>query len=74
MLQNTLTREPFSFASGPRLSRRPERISPALVRRMAARLALETRQIEREAQEAMHEVWDEPAHSQTLSFFTAQAV
>jgi|GEM_PF-1770932 len=74
MLQNTLTRESFSFASGPRPSRRPERISPALLRRMSARLAVETMQIEREAQKALHEVWDEPTHSRTLPFLTAQAV
>jgi len=71
MLQTTLTRESFSFASGPRPSRRPERISPASLRRMAARLAVETMQIEREAQKALHEVWDEPAHSHP---FPSQAV
>ncbi len=59
MLQNTLTRESFSFASGPQPSHPAERITPTLVRRMAARLALEARQIERVAQEAMREAWDE---------------
>lgn len=74
MHQDTLAREPFSFATGPRPSRQPERFNPAFVQRMAARMAIEARQMERVAKEAMHEVWDEPAHSQTLSFFTAQAV
>ncbi|HCB13268.1 MAG TPA: hypothetical protein DEP36_06830 [Gammaproteobacteria bacterium] len=74
MPQNTLAREPFSFASGPRSSRQPERINPALLRRMAARMALEARQIERVAQEAMKEVWDESTHLSSLSSFTAQAV
>jgi len=59
MHQNTLDRELFSFASGPQSSHPAERINPALIRRMAARLALEARQIERVAQEAMREVWDE---------------
>ena len=70
MTQNTLAKEPFSFASGPRPSRRPERISPALLRRMSARLALETMQIERGAKKAMQEVWEESAHSFSLSSFT----
>lgn len=60
MHQNILDRELFSFASGPPQPSRPaEHINPALVRRMAARLALEARQIERVAQEAMREAWDE---------------
>lgn len=71
MPQNMLDREPFSFASSPRPSRQPERINPALVRRMAARMALEARQIERIAQEAMREVWEESAPSHALSSLTA---
>lgn len=59
MHQNRLDRELFSFASGPQPSHPAECINPALVRRMAARLALEARQIERVAQEAIREVWDE---------------
>lgn len=71
MPQNMLDRDPFSYASGPWLSRQPERINPALVRRMAARMALEARQIERVAREATREVWEESAHSRSRSSFTA---
>lgn len=71
MYQNTLTRESWFLATGPRPSRPPERISPAFVRRMAARMALEARQIERVAQEAMREVWEEPVQSRQLSSLTA---
>ena len=71
MHQHTQTRAPFSFATNPRTSRRPERISPALIRRMAARMALEARQIEQVAQEAMREVWEESAHTHPLSSLPA---
>lgn len=72
MPQNMLNREPFASASGPWSSRQPERINPALVRRMAARMALEARQIERVAREAMREVWEESTHSHSLSSLTAR--
>ncbi|MCP5158929.1 MAG: hypothetical protein H6974_01220 [Gammaproteobacteria bacterium] len=71
MRQHTLAREPLSFAKGAQSARLPERINPAFVRRMAARLALEARQIECVAHEAMREVWDESAHSHSLSSLTA---
>ena len=71
MPQNMLDRDPFSYASSPWSSRQPERIDPALVRRMAARMALEARQIERVAREAMREVWEESARSRSLSPLTA---
>lgn len=74
MHQDTLDRELFSFTSSPLPSHQPERITPAFIRRMAARMALETRKIERVAQEAMHEVWEESTHSHPLSSLTAQAI
>jgi hypothetical protein len=55
-----LTPEPGYFATRPRSRRAPERITPTFVRRMAARLALEARQIDQIAQEALPEVWEEP--------------
>jgi len=73
MHQSTLAREPLFFATGPRPCRQPERINPALVRRMAARMALEARQIERVAQQAMREVWEESAHPHQISPLTAHA-
>ena len=74
MHQDTLAREPLFFATGTLPSRRPERISLALVRNMAARMALETMQIERVAQEAMREFWEESAHPHKFPSLTAQAV
>lgn len=71
MHENPLTRAPLALATGPRPARRPEHIHPALVRRMAARLALEAMQIERVAQEAMREVWEEPVRSHSISSFMA---
>lgn len=60
MYNALLTIEPGYFAAGPRFRRLPERINPALIQRMAARMALEARRIDRIAQEAMPEVWEEP--------------
>ncbi len=74
MHQDTLDRELFSFTSDPLPSHQPEPITPAFVRHMAARMALETRKIERVAQEAMHEVWEESAHYHPLAALTAQAI
>ena len=70
MPYHTLDRESCFFAKTFRSSRPPERINPALIRRMAARLALEAWRIERAPQEAMREVWEEPEHSFSFSSFT----
>jgi hypothetical protein len=60
MYDALLATEPGYFVTNPRPRRLPERIPPTFVRRMAARLALEARQIDRIAQEALPEVWEEP--------------
>jgi hypothetical protein len=61
MYDALLATEPGYFATGPRSTRRPpERINPTFVRSMTARLALEAWRIDRIAQEALPEVWEEP--------------
>lgn len=67
MYDALLTIEPGYFAAGLRFRRLPERMNPAFVRRMAARMVLEARRIDRIAQEAMPEVWEESVRPAAFS-------
>jgi hypothetical protein len=63
MYDALLTTEPGYPVTGPRPRRAPEWITPTFVRRMAARRALEARQMDRIALEALPEVWEEPVRT-----------
>ena len=68
MYDSLLATESGFFTAGPRpRRRRPERITPACVRRMAARLSLEAMQIDKIARDAAQEVWEEPTQPASLS-------